>query len=118
VSGISADTRDILKDDRPQARQAIDLFTLRIAGEIGRMAATLGGLDTLVFTAGIGEHQSEIRAGVAKRSSWLGLAIDEKTNAANDFTISTRKSRIAAHVIATDEEQVIADEALSILRGG
>ncbi|MGO6752005.1 acetate/propionate family kinase [Rhizobium ruizarguesonis] len=118
VSGISADTRDLLKDDRPQARQAIDLFTLRIAGEIGRMAATLNGLDTLVFTAGIGEHQSEIRAGVAKRSSWLGLAIDEKANAANDFTISTRKSRIAAHVIATDEEQVIADEALSILRGG
>ncbi|MGO7042730.1 acetate/propionate family kinase [Rhizobium acaciae] len=117
VSGISADTRDLLKDDRPQARQAIDLFTLRIAGEIGRMAATLNGLDTLVFTAGIGEHQSEIRAGVAKRSSWLGLAIDEKANAANDFTISTRKSRIAAHVIATDEEQVIADEALSILRG-
>lgn len=117
VSGISADTRDLLKDERPEAREAIDLFTLRIAGEIGRMAATLGGLDAIVFTAGIGEHQPEIRAGVAKRLSWLGLAIDEKTNAANDFTISTEESRIAAHVIATDEEQVIADEALSILRG-
>lgn len=78
VSGISADTRDLLKDERPEARQAIDLFTMRIAGEIGRMAATLGGLDAIVFTAGIGEHQPEIRAGVAKRLSWLGLAIDER----------------------------------------
>ncbi|AUW44238.1 acetate/propionate family kinase [Rhizobium leguminosarum] len=116
VSGISADTRELLKAGRPEARQAIDLFTLRIAGEIGRMAATLGGLDAIVFTAGIGEHQPEIRAGVAKRLSWLGLAIDERANAANDFTISTRESRIATHVIATDEEQVIAEEALSVLR--
>jgi len=117
ASGISADTRDLLKDGRPEARQAIDLFTLRIAGEIGRMAVTLNGLDAVVFTAGIGEHQPEIRAGVAKRLSWLGLIVGEKANAANDFTISTGESRITAHVIATDEEQVIADEALSILRG-
>ncbi|MFS2176593.1 acetate/propionate family kinase [Rhizobium pisi] len=117
VSGISADTRELLKDERPEARQAIDLLTLRIAGEIGRMTATLGGLDAVIFTAGIGEYQPEIRAGVAKRLSWLGLAIDEKANAANDFTISTGESRIATHVIATNEEQVIADEALSILRG-
>ncbi len=82
------------------------------------MAVTLSGLDAIVFTCGIGEHQPEIRAGVAKRLSWLGLAIDEKANAANDFTISTRESRIATHVIATDEEQVIADEALSLLRDG
>ncbi|EJZ17023.1 acetate/propionate family kinase [Rhizobium sp. Pop5] len=116
VSGISADTRELLKDDRQEAREAIDLFTLRIAGEIGRMAATLDGIDAVVFTAGIGEHQPEIRAGVAKRLSWLGLSIDPEANAANDFTISTRESRIAAHVVATDEEQIIADEALSILR--
>lgn len=115
VSGISADTRDLLQDDRPEARQAIDLFTLRIAGEIGRMAVTLGGLDAVVFTAGIGEHQPEIRAGVVNRLSWLGVTIDEKTSAANDFTISAEDSRIAVHVIATDEEQVIADEAISIL---
>ncbi|ANL41952.1 acetate kinase [Rhizobium phaseoli] len=115
VSGISADTRDLLTDGRLEARQAIDLFTLRIAGEIGRMAVTLGGLDAVVFTAGIGEHQPEIRAGVAKHLTWLGLSIDAKANAANGFTISSGESRIAAHVIATDEEQVIADEALSLL---
>ncbi|WP_064694444.1 acetate/propionate family kinase [Rhizobium aegyptiacum] len=116
VSGISADTRDLLQDGRPEARQAIDLFTLRIAGEIGRMAVSIGGLDAVVFTAGVGEHQPEIRAGVAKRLTWLGLTLDEKANTANSFTISTGESRMAAHVVATDEEQVIADEALSVLR--
>jgi acetate kinase len=117
VSGINADTRDLLKDGRPEARQALDLFTLRIAGEIGRMAVTLGGLDAVVFTAGIGEHQPEIRAAVGKRLAWLGLAIDEEANAANAFAVGTRDSGIAAYVVPTDEEQVIADEALGVLRG-
>jgi acetate kinase len=117
VSGINADTRDLLKDGRPEARQALDLFTLRIAGEIGRMAVTLGGLDAVVFTAGIGEHQPEIRAAVGKRLAWLGLAIDEEANAANAFAVGTPDSRIAAYVVPTDEEQVIADEALGVLRG-
>lgn len=118
VSGINADTRDLLEDGRAEAREALDLFTLRIAGEIGRMSVTLGGLDAIVFTAGIGEHQPQIRAAVLQRLSWLGLAADEKANAANGFTITTPASRITAHVIATDEEQIIAQEALSILRSG
>jgi acetate kinase len=116
VSGINADTRDLLEDSRAEAQEALDLFTLRIAGEIGRMSVTLGGLDAVVFTAGIGEHQPQIRAAVLQRLSWLGLAADEKANAANGFTITTLASRITAHVIATDEEQIIAQEALSILR--
>ena len=118
VSGINADTRHLLEDSRREAREALDLFTLRIAGEIGRMSMTLGGLDAIVFTAGIGEHQPQIRASVLQRLSWLGLAVDEKANAANGFTITTPTSRITAHVIATDEEHVIAQEALSILRSG
>lgn len=118
VSGINADSRDLLDDSRPEAREALDLFTLRIAGEIGRMSVTLGGLDAIVFTAGIGEHQPQIRAAVIQRLGWLGLAVDEKANAANGFTITTPASRITAHVIATDEEQIIAKEALSILRSG
>lgn len=115
VSGISADTRDLLKDARPEAREAIDLFTLRIAGEIARLAATLGGLDAIVFTAGIGEHQPEIRAAVCHRLEWLGLTIDAAANTAHATIISTSASRIAAFVIPTDEEQVIADEAQSVL---
>lgn len=116
VSGINADTRDLLEDASPEAREALDLFTLRIAGEIGRMSVTLGGLDAIVFTAGIGEHQPQVRSAVIRHLGWLGLTIDEKANAANGFTITTPSSRITAHVIATDEEQIIAQEALSILR--
>jgi len=115
VSGISADSRDLLESDRPEARQALDLFTFRIAGEAARLAATLGGLDAIVFTAGIGENQPQIRAAVAARLAWLGLALDEAANAANAPRISGSESRVAAFVIATDEERVIADEARSLL---
>jgi acetate kinase len=115
VSGISADSRDLLESDRPEARQALDLFTFRIAGEAARLATTLGGLDAIVFTAGIGENQPQIRAAVAARLAWLGLALDGAANAANALRISGPASRIAAFVIATDEERVIADEALSLL---
>jgi acetate kinase len=114
VSGTNADTRELLADRTAEAREAIDLFTLRVAGEIGRMSMTLGGLDAIVFTAGIGEHQSEIRRAVASRLEWLGLAIDPEANAANATLISTSLSHIAVYVIPTDEEQVIADEALTV----
>jgi acetate kinase len=115
VSGISADTRDLLKNARSEAREAIDLFCLRIAGEVGRMATTLGGLDSVVFTAGIGEHQPEIRAAISARLAWLGLTIDPDANAKNATVISGADSRISVLVIPTDEEQVIADEAMSVL---
>jgi acetate kinase len=115
VSGISGDTRDLLKDEHVEAREAIDLFTLRIAGEIGRMTATLGGLDSIVFTAGIGEHQPEIRAAICDRLRWLGLTLDSEANAANATIVSTSASSVTAFVIATDEEQIIANEALSVL---
>jgi acetate kinase len=117
VSGIGADTRDLLKSPKPEAREAIDLFCLRIAGEVGRMAATLGGLDGLVFTAGIGEHQPEIRVAIGERLQWLGLDIDKDANATNALIISTSSSSVTAFVIPTDEEQIIADEALSIFAG-
>jgi len=115
VSGISADTRDLLKDERTEAREAIDLFTLRIAGEIGRMTATIDGLDSIVFTAGIGEHQPEIRTAICDRLRWLGIALDSEANTVNAPIISTLASSIAAFVIPTDEEQIIANEALSVL---
>ncbi|SHK21549.1 acetate kinase [Roseomonas rosea] len=115
VSGLSADSRELLESGRPEAREAIDLFTFRAAGEVARLAATLGGLDTLVFTAGIGENQPTVRLGVCGRLAWLGLELDAAANDRNAEIISTPSSRIAAFVIPTDEEQVIADEALSLL---
>ena len=116
ISGISADTRELLASDRLEARQAIEAFTFRIAGEIARLAATLGGLDGVVFTAGIGENQPQIRTEICNRLVWLGAEIDAAANARNAEKISKGSSRIAALVIPTDEEQVIADEALSVLK--
>lgn len=115
VSGISADSRELLALSRPEAKEAIDLFTFRIAGEAARLAGTLGGLDAIVFTAGIGENQPEIRAGICARLRWLGIELDPALNAANAPQISVRTSRIAAYIIPADEEQIIADETLVVL---
>lgn len=116
VSGFEADTRELLDSPRPEAAEALALFCLRIAGEAARLAATMGGIDALVFTAGIGEHQPRIRATVADRLAWLGLDLDPAANSANARRISTPASRVAALVIPTDEEQVIAAEALSLMK--
>ncbi|MCF3936724.1 acetate/propionate family kinase [Acuticoccus sp. M5D2P5] len=115
VSGISADSRVLLESDAPEAKEAIAIFTLRIAGEIARLATTIGGLDALVFTAGIGENQPAVRAAVCERLAFSGLALDQAANAANAPLISTADSRVRVHVLATDEEQVIADEAMAVL---
>jgi acetate kinase len=115
VSGISADTRELLASPEPAAREALDLFAFRIAREMAATANTLGGLDGLVFTAGIGEHQPEIRAAIAARLAWLGVAIDPAANARHATRIDVADSRIAVFVIPTDEEQVIAEETVSVL---
>lgn len=118
VSGVSADTRELLTSERPQAREAIELFTFRVAGEIARLTATLGGLDALVFTAGIGEHQPEIRASICERLGWLGVELDARLNGGNANVVSSADSRIAVLVVPTDEECVIAQETVSILHRG
>ena len=115
MSGISSDSRDLLADPSPQAAEAVAVFDFRVAGEVARLATTLGGLDTLVFTAGIGENQPPIRAAICARLAWLGVALDDEANAANAARISTPDSRIRVLVIPTDEEQVIAAEAFSVI---
>lgn len=115
VSGISGDCRDLLASNTQEARQAVDLFTTRIAGEISRQATSLGGLDAIIFTAGIGEHQPEIRARVCQKLQWLGVELDDVANDKNAFRISTQSSKITAFMLATDEEQVIAAETLTVL---
>ncbi|MBX4892867.1 acetate/propionate family kinase [Rhizobium bangladeshense] len=115
VSGLSGDVRVLVEDFHPAAREALDLFCFRIAGEIGRLAVSLGGVDAIVFTAGVGENQPEVRRSVAHHLAWMGLDLSEPANKANAMVISSRHSAIAAFVIPTDEEQVIADEALTIV---
>jgi acetate kinase len=117
VSGSSGDVRDLLASDDPRAREAIELFTYRIATEVGGLISALGGLDGLVFTAGIGEHAPVIRAAVCARLAWLGLRLDEGANAAGAARISARDSGIDVRVIATDEEAVIARHTMTTLSG-
>lgn len=113
--GLSADSRLLLESQTPEAADALDVFTFRIAGEIARIATTIGGIDGLVFTAGIGENQPAIRAATCRHLAWLGIELDEAANAGNAEVISTARGTAKVMVIATDEEQVIADEALAVL---
>ena len=108
VSGISGDLRVLSTNDDPHAQQAIDLFVYRLICEIGAMAAALGGLDGLVFTAGIGEHDSALRATVCERLLWLGIRLDGSANASNATRINALDSAVQVLVIPTDEEAVIA----------
>jgi acetate kinase len=115
VSGVSNDMRDLLASDDPRAAQAVELFVWRIARELGALAAVLGGLDGLVFTAGIGERSPAIRARVCERAAWLGVALDEGANQAGGPRISSAASRVAVYAIPTDEEQMIARHTLAML---
>lgn len=115
VSGISGDVRILLASSDPHARDAIDLFTYRIAAQVGALVSALGGLDGLVFTAGIGEHAPAIRAEVCNRLAWLGLRLNGVANAGGADCISIPESSVAVHVIATDEEAMIAEHTLAAI---
>jgi acetate kinase len=115
VSDLSGDMRVLLADGGEAAREAIELFVYRIAREASALAGSLGGLDGLVFTAGIGEHVAEIRAAVCRRLAWLGLAIDPDANQAHAACISTPGSRVSVRVIPTDEEAMIAAHTIAVL---
>ena len=115
VSGISADMRVLLESDDPQARLAVDLFVYRIGREIGSLAAALGGLDALVFTAGIGEHAAPVRAAVCQHAAWLGVWLDEAANAQGAARINAPDSRVAVWIIPTDEEAMIARHTANII---
>jgi len=108
VSGISGDMRTLTESKDPAAKEAVDLFVFRLAREIGALTASLGGLDGLVFTGGIGEHAADIRAMTAARLDFMGAKLDAAANARHDLLISAPDSKIALYVIPTDEEQMIA----------
>ena len=115
VSGLSSDMRTLLASDAPAARKAVDLFVYRIGRELGSLAAALGGLDALVFTAGIGEHSAEIRANVCRGAGWLGITLDEEANAKGGPRISSPSSAVSAWVIPTDENLMIARHTRRLL---
>jgi acetate kinase len=117
VSGISSDMRTLEADAAPEAEEAIALFAWRAAKEAGALVSSLGGIDGIVFTAGIGENDPAMRSRICRRLAWLGLMIDEAANSSGATRIDMSESAIKAYVIPTDEERMIAMHTLSLLGG-
>jgi acetate kinase len=115
LSGISDDMQTLLSSSQAAAAEAVEYFCYRISRELGSLAAALGGLDALVFTGGIGERATTVRARICDTAAWLGVSIDESANQANALDISASNSKVAVWVIPTDEEQTIARETLTMI---
>jgi acetate kinase len=118
VSGTSSDMRALLASDDPRARFAVELFTYRIGRELGSLAASLQGIDALVFTAGIGEHATLVRERVCREAAWLGVELDPAANQKGGPCITTAASKVSAWVIPTDEEQMIARHTHAAIGAG
>jgi acetate kinase len=115
VSGISADMRDLLASADPHAAEGVEMFTMSVARQVAGLIPALGGLDGLVFTAGIGEHAPPVRAAICARLGWLGIELDEAANEAGAGIISTPDSRVEIRVVPTDEEAMIARHCVEVL---
>jgi len=115
ISGSSNDMRVLLESREARAMLAVDYFVYRAAKEIGALAAALGGVDGLVFTAGIGENSPEIRSRICKACAWLGVELDAEANARRGPRISTATSRVSAWTIPTNEELMIARHTWSLV---
>ncbi len=118
LSGNTGDMRELLEVDTPEARLAVDVFVHRVAQSVAAMATSMGGIDGLVFTAGIGERASAVRAAIVRRLAIFNARIDATANAANASDIAATDSAIALRVIPTDEEQMIARHTLRLLQTG
>jgi len=116
VSGLSSDMRELLESHSPHAAEAVDLFVYRIGRELGSLVAALGGLDVLVFTAGIGEHAPAIRQRVCEDAGWLGVRLNEAANLGGGPRISHDGSAVSVWVIPTDEELMIAQHTAACVR--
>ena len=117
VSGISGDMETLLSSADPRAAEAVDLFVYRIGRSIGSLAAAIGGLDTLVFTAGIGENAPALRARIGEAARWLGVGIDSARNENRQMCISPDGAAVDVLVIAADEERAVAEGTLACVGG-
>jgi acetate kinase len=115
LSGVSSDLRVLHASDDPRAAEAIDFFVYRIGQTLGALTSSLGGLDALVFTAGVGENDVELRRRVCADASWLGVEVEEAANQTGADRISAVGSGVSVWVIPTDEEQMIATHTLRVL---
>src|SRR5437660_1865529 len=115
LSGISSDFRELLASSNSRAHFAVEVFCYRVARHIASLAAALGGLDGIVFTAGVGENAAPVRGAICRACAWLGLELDEAANREHKLRISTPDSRVAAYVIKTDENLMIARYARALV---
>ena len=116
VSGVSSDMRTLLASNDRNAAFAIELFCYRASRELGSLVAALGGIDALVFTGGIGEHAAPVRAAIIRDAAWLGLELDDAANRSHSPRITTAASTVAAYVLPTDEELMIARHTMNLVR--
>jgi acetate kinase len=116
LSGISNDVRALLASSDPRAKMALEYFSLYCARAVADLATAMGGIDGLVFTAGVGEHAAPVRAAIGAKLAWLGMEIDADANARHGPRISSAKSAIACYVVPTDEELMIARHSLALVR--
>ena len=116
VSGVTSDMRGLRASREPAAAEAIALFVYRVVREMGSLAAALGGVDGIVFTGGIGEHDAQARADIAAGCGWLGVELDAARNAESAQEISTDASRVRVLVVPTDEERIVARHTAALLR--
>jgi acetate kinase len=115
LSGVSNDMRELQTSSDPRALFAIEYFVYRVGLYAGMLAAALQGMDAFVFTAGIGENSGSVRARIADRLGWLGVAVDPLANSSHALKISQAASRVPVYVVPTDEERMIAEHTLSVL---
>jgi acetate kinase len=116
ISNLSNDMRELEKSSEPEAKLALNYFVYRATKEIGALAAVLGGIDGLVFTAGIGENSVEMRRRICESSAWLGIELDSEANARGGPRISAPASKVSAWVIPTNEELMIALHTGQVLK--
>ena len=116
LSDISGDIRVLQESADPRAVAAVDYFVYAMTKYVGAYAAVLGGLDAFVFTAGIGEHSDPVRAALCSKLAWLGVKLDKQANDCNGPRISTADSQVSVWVIPTDEELMIAQHTLALVR--
>ena len=118
VSGVSSDMRALLASTDPRAREAVELFVYRVAREMAALMGSLGGVEGIVFTAGIGEHAPRVRELICERLRWFGVVLDLEANARDAHCISAADSPVEVRVIPTDEEQMIALHTLEVIGTG
>ena len=114
LSGLCSDMRSLIESSQKEAKFTVDYYCYHITQEIGRLTAILGGLDRVIFTAGVGEHAPIIREKVCHQLAWLGIEIDKTLNQTNQIEVASQSSKVRVQIVPTDEEWMLAKYAMQL----